>query len=326
MATPPSPLALPLLFAPLTEAELATPASAASAFNNRMTPLINYLNNLAGAAGPTTLPSGVNVRGAQVTGLGAPSSPLSAISLVHAEANYSAQALAPQLEAGGKHGFKGYRALNSKSQQESYSTFLNRIANTVPTTSTSTIFATAPAGGNVTITIPAGYQLRMDGSIETYGTFTFTVALPSTQAITSVSRTAGIVTASGTFAGLSSGETVYVNGFSDASFDGNFELTSVSGSSLMWVQPNFANATSGSGTVSTGGCYYAYLKNPSQTLDVAGPYPQDSQLNRLQSNVDNQVLICVAVVNSSGLVSTQSAGGATVPIATNNGNHILGRL
>lgn len=321
-----SPTSLPIQWAPLTAEECGGNSSMAASFNQRLGQLFNAASAQQGAAGKPIIPSGIDVAGASISNVGEPQSPSDAISKSHAEANYSAAALAPQLEAGGKNSFKGYRSLNSKSQQESYSTFLNRVANTTPTTNTTVVTAGPPGGGNVTITIPGGQQLFMDGSQQTFGTFTVTVALPSTQAITSISRTSGVVTALGTFTGLSALESVYVTGFADPSFDGDFELATAGSSSLTWLQPNFADGTSTTGTVSTGGAYYFYLKYPSQTLDVSGPLPQDSQLNRLQANLDNQTLVAVAVVNSSGLVTTQSAGGATVPVATNSGNHILSRL
>lgn len=322
MSSPPN----PLQWAPLTAEEVGGNQSVADALNQRFTQLFTSSSNILGAAGQPTLASGINVAGGRVSGLGPPTHPLDAVSSAHAEQNYSAAALAPQMEAGGKYAFKGYRSLNSKAQQEANSTFLNRLANTTPTTNTSVVTAGPPSGGNVTITVPAGYQLLMDGTVNPFGTFVFTVALPSTQSITSISRTGGVSTALGTFSGLVAGEAVYVSGIADNSFDGNFILSSASGGILTWAQPNFANGSSTTGTVSTGGAYFLYLKNPSQTLDVSGPWPNDSQVYRLQSNLDNQTLIAVAMVNSSGLVSTQSAGGATVPVATNNGNHILSRL
>lgn len=322
--SPPLPTTLPIQWAPLTDSDLKSPA----ALNNRLTQLFNAVSAVQGAAGPTQLHSGVDVGGRTVSNVGEPTSPTDAISKLHAEANYSAAALAPQLEAGTTSGtsLKTYRALNSKNQQENYSTFLNKVANTTPTTNDTVVTASPPSGGNVTITIPAGNHLYMDGTIVPFGTFSVTVPLPSTHTITSVSRTGGVTTASGSFAGLLGGEAVYVAGIADASFDGNFELSTASAGTITWAQPNFANGSSGAGTASTGGCYYFYLKNPSETLDVSGPFPQDSQLNRLESNVDNQTLIAVAVVNSSGLVTTQSAAGATVPVAQNNGNRVLARL
>lgn len=326
MATPANPTSLPIQWAPLTSEECGGNASMAAAFNQRLGQLFNAASASQGAAGKPIIPSGIDVAGAPISNVGEPQSPTDAISKSHAEANYSAAALAPQLEAGGPHSFKGYRSLNSKSQQESYSTFLNRVANTTPTTNSTVVTAGPPSGGNVTITIPAGQQLLMDGSVQTFGTFTVTVALPSSQAIASIVRTSGVVTASGSFTGLTAGESIYVSGVSDSSFDGDYELLTAGGSTLTWAQLHFVDASSTSGFATTGGAYYFYLKYPSQTLDVVGPMPQDSQLNRLQSNLDNQTLIAVAVVNASGLVTQQSAGGATVPIATNNGNHILSRL
>lgn len=289
--------------------------------------LQTQISALNGAAGKTVMASGIDVKGATVTGVGEPQTSTDAVSKIHAEQNYSAAAIAPQLESGGgRSSLKTFRALNSKAQQETNSTFLNRMSNTSPSTNTTVVTAGAPSGGSVTITVPAGFHLRVDGSIAPFGTFSDTVALPSSQAITGLTRTTGVVTATGTFSGLSAGEPIYELGALDASFDGTFILITASGSTLTWAQPGFADATTTGGAVSTGGAFYFYLKYPSQTLAVSGPFPVDNQQNRLVANADGQVLIAVAVINSAGLVTTQSAAGATVPAAVNNGNRIVSRL
>lgn len=294
--------------------------------NTILTQMQSQISALLGAGGKTVLGSGVDVKGATITGVGQPQSPTDAVSKVHAEQNYSAAALAPQLESGSKFSLKTFRALNSKAQQEQYSTFLNRVTNTSPTTNTSVVIGGTPGGGSVSFTITAGFHLFVDGSVIPYGTFTDTVALPSSQTITSMTRASGVVTASGTFTGLSAGESIYELGALDPSFDGTFVLITASGTTLTWAQPGFADATTTGGAASTGGCYYAFLKYPSQTLAISGPFPADSQENRLQANADGQTIIAVIVVNSSGVVDTQSAAGATVPAAENNGNRIVARL
>lgn len=293
--------------------------------NSLLTQIQQQVNELTGASGKTILSSGVDVSGSTISNVGEPVSPADAISKSHAEANYSAAALAPQLESGGKTSLKTFRALNSKSQQEQFSTFLNRVTNTSPTTNTTIVTAGSPSGGAVTITIPAGYHLFVDGSIIPFGTFSATVALPATNPITSLARVSGVVTANGTFSGLSAGESIYELGASDPSFDGTFVLLTASPTVLTWNQTGFADATATGGSADTGGAFYFYLKYPSQTLAISGPFPSDTQQNRLAANADGQVLIGVAVVNGGGLVVNQSAAGATLP-ATTAGNRIVSRL
>lgn len=83
--------------------------------------LIPAVNGIQGVAGPSVLPSGIDVKGSTVSGLGAPQSPSDAISSGHAEGNYSAPVLSPQLDIGGDHALKGlsnlYLNFNSLSSQ-----------------------------------------------------------------------------------------------------------------------------------------------------------------------------------------------------------------
>lgn len=319
---------LPIQNIQLTEDDLKSPET----FNNLFTQVFNRLADLSGDNGTTALPSGVDVGGSTITNVGAPQTPSDAISSAHAESKYSPAVMSKQLESGAKFGFKGYRSLNSKSQQEAYSTFLNRVTNTSPTTNSSVVTATAPSGGNVTITVVAGFHQFVDGSIIPYGAFSDTVAVPVSQNITGLTRSGGVSTATGTFSGLTAGESVYIQNASDPSFDGTFTLSTAGPTSFTFPQPGLPDqATPATGaTVSTGGVYYFYLRYPSHTLAVdggvsGGGYPSDTQQNRLNANRDGQVLIAVAVVNSSGLVVTQSAAGATPP-ATTLGNRIVSRL
>lgn len=280
---------------------------------------------LSGSNGKTVLPSGIDVAGSTVSGVGKPQLPSDAISLTHAESNYSAAAIAPQLESGGRFSLKTVRNLNSRAQSESNTTYLNRISNTTPTCNTSIISATAPSGGSIDITITAGFHKFPDGSIITYGQFTDTVSVSPAQAITSLARVSGLVTATGTFSGLTAGESINESGAVDSSFDGTFVLLSASGTTLTWSQTGLPDATTTGGSASTLGVYHFYLKNPSHQLAVSGPFPIDSQENRLDANVDQQVLICVATVDGGGLVLEQSAAGATPPAQTGN-SRLINRL
>lgn len=312
----------PLQYTQLTEDDLKNPGT----FNTIFSQLFNQVNAVTGASGQTTLAGGVDVAGAKVSNVGRPTSPGDAVNSAHAEANYSAQALQPKLEAGGSHTLRTYRALNSKQQSEKYSTYLNQMSNTAPTTNTTTVEATS-VGSVIEIVIPAGYHLRVDGSSAAFGTFTATVPAPTAQTIVTASRTGGVSTLNGTFSGLLGGESINVTGVSDPTFDGTFVLLSATGSVVTYAQPTQANTTlpATGGTIGTLGCYYFYLKYPSQQLAISGPFSDDSQQNRLASNVDGQVLIAVVVVNSDGIVQEQSAAGATPPAATGN-FRLLARL
>jgi hypothetical protein len=71
--------------------------------------------------------------------------------------------------------------------------------------------------------------------------------------------------------------------------------------------------------------YYYYLTVNSQSLAISPAFTEDTQQNRVQVNVDGTVLIAVATLGSGGLVTTQSAAGATPPSTTGN-SRILARL
>jgi len=320
----------PIQYTQLTADDLKDPAT----FNTIFSQVFTKLNSVLGTTGPAQLANGVDVGGSTISNVGEPQSSTDAISQSHAESNYSASVLQPKLEAGGTHTLRTYRALNSKQQQEKYSTYLTAVSNTAPTTNTTTVQAGAAGGGVVSFTIPAGYHLRVDGSQAPFNTFTATVPIPTSQAIVSINRNAaGVVTATGTFVGLTAGQSVLIAGVgggagSGPSYSGTFILSSATSTTLIWNQFGQAPDPVGNsgGTVTSSGVFYVYLKYPSQNLAISGPFDSDSQQHRLEANIDGQVMIAVVVVDSSGVVSTQSAAGATIPIAQNNGNRIVARL
>jgi hypothetical protein len=235
---------LPLQTTQLKLSDLQEPGL--STLNNLFSSIQNQITSLIGANGPTPLPSGANMGGAPVQNIGEPQSPADAISKAHAEANYSATALAPQLEAGQNTGLKTYRALNSKQQQESYSNFLEGVLNTAPTANTSTITGTT-SGGSAVVSVSAGSHLFVSGNQNSYVQRTDTISL-----------------------------------------------------------------------VSGMGVYYYYLSKGSQTLAISQPYAADTQANRTQANQDGTVIVGVATIDGSGLVTNQSAAGATTPATTGN--------
>jgi hypothetical protein len=73
--------------------------------------LTGAVQALQGSGGRTTLFSGVDVQGETVTGLGAPQGDTDAVSLAHAQGNYSAPAVGPQLDIGGSNALKGLTSI-----------------------------------------------------------------------------------------------------------------------------------------------------------------------------------------------------------------------
>ncbi len=285
--------------------------------NTLISQIQGQLNTLSGALGKTPLPAGADLGGSALTGLGAPTSPTDAVSLAHAQANYSAAAIAPQLESGSPAALKTYRALNSQQQQENYSNFLEGVLNTAPTANTSIIEATPPSGGSVTVTISAGAHLYVSGRQVTYTQRSDTLALPASFPITAISRSGNVVTAT-TLAptGYTAGEGIAVNGVTDNSYDGSFVLTSVSGITLTWNQIN-ADSSSSGGTVSTANVYYYFVSGNSHELALSQAFPADTQQNRVSVNRDGTVLIATITLNAGGLDASQSSAGATPPVVTN---------
>lgn len=85
--------------------------------NTLMQQLITAVQALQGSGGRTALFSGIDVQGETVSGVGAPQGPTDAVSLSHAEANYSPQATASQFDVGGSSALKGLTNLYLQLQQ-----------------------------------------------------------------------------------------------------------------------------------------------------------------------------------------------------------------
>jgi len=110
MSTRPNPtsvpqqIPLPLQFSPFSEEHFK---GKMEFFNLQWQQVINALNAGNGAGGKVTLPHGIDVRGATVSGVGAPQSDSDAISSGHAQSQFSAPALQPKFDIGGKNTLKG---------------------------------------------------------------------------------------------------------------------------------------------------------------------------------------------------------------------------
>lgn len=85
---------------------------------NQWATQVTLAANLAnGAVGPTVLPKGLDTQGGRITGIPAPEHPSDAISSGHAQTQFSAPSLQPQLDIGGKNTLKGLSYLYGWQQQ-----------------------------------------------------------------------------------------------------------------------------------------------------------------------------------------------------------------
>lgn len=101
-----APNPMPIQYTPFTLKHFQTPEGIAFV-NLQMSQIVNAINRGTGQAGPVVIPAGLDVAGASVTGLGAPSDPSDAVSLSHAQGNYAAPSVGPQLDIGGSNTLKG---------------------------------------------------------------------------------------------------------------------------------------------------------------------------------------------------------------------------
>lgn len=80
-------------------------------FNQSQQQIINTINYLMGHSGPVGFPTGIDMAGANIKGLSAPSGPTDAVSAGHADSNYSAGSVGPKLDIGGQNSLKGVSSL-----------------------------------------------------------------------------------------------------------------------------------------------------------------------------------------------------------------------
>jgi hypothetical protein len=97
--------------APLFREDDFKPEHGYQFINQWATQVARTLNKLQGSVGPSVLPSGIDVAGGTVTGLGTPQGPSDAVSSGHAESNYGAPTIGPQLDVGGKNALSGLTSI-----------------------------------------------------------------------------------------------------------------------------------------------------------------------------------------------------------------------
>lgn len=317
--TPPAPLAQ----ITLRDEDIKDPNL--SLLNNVLTNLQQSINYLLGHSGTPTIKSGLDLGGQRIVNVGTPQHPDDAVSHAFAQSRYGPDALRPHFEQLGKAVFQSYRRLSDPQQRERYSSFLNSLASTAPTTNSSVVTFGSPSGGFVPVTISSGLHQFVDGSQSAYHAFNDSLSSPASYTISSLNRSGNVVSGSTTVAnGLVAGETVTVDGIGSGGFDGQFVLSTSS-------SPNFTygqiapDASASGGTISLNGVYYYSRRTGQSTLFRTGPFAADTWGNRLTASLDGQTLIAVVVISASGGVVVASSGGATPPAQT-GGVRIFGRL
>ena len=273
------------------------------------------LNDATGINGPIKLANHIDLGGNSIQNVGAPESPTDAIPNSYANDTYGAKALAPAFNALGKQVMQTYRQLSNPDQREQYSSFLNKILNTAPTSNTSFVDFTPPSGGTITATVTAGLHQRVDGSVVPYAARTDTLTLPTAYTISTIARSGGIVTVATSVAtGLTVGDGFTITGVSDPSFDGTFVVLTIVGTTITYIQggPN-TGTISGSGHLSVGGVYYYTLSHGQSNLGLVGGFSSDTWSNRVQASFDQTTIIAVVVTNSAGGDTSNSAAGGTPP-------------
>lgn len=103
----PAPSALPIQSYQLSKEQLQDPA----VMNVMLQQIFTALNQGNGSLGKVVLPAGVDVNGSTISNVGTPQADSDAISSGHAQGNYSAPVIGPQLDVGGTNTLKGLTAL-----------------------------------------------------------------------------------------------------------------------------------------------------------------------------------------------------------------------
>lgn len=295
------------------------------AFAQHYTQMVDTVNSLAGYNGVIEVKNHLNMGGNRVMNAAAAVESGDAVTQSYADSNYSASALRPQLEAGGSSPLQSPRRINDQVQRESYSSYLNDILSTPPNANNIQVLFSSPGGGMTTITIPASIFRFADGSTLSLNSYSLTVSNPANFNIAASptgavsSGTVATITTTGA-SGVVPGNYVQIAGVADTDFNGEWVVATAAGLSFTFAT-TIAAAASGGGTVTTSSIYYFYIVKGNPNPQYLGvPAGADTPYNRLPTSTDGRQLIAVASVNSSGGVSSSSAGGGTPGSTLNAGS------
>lgn len=289
-------------------------------FQKWLDQVADTVNTHSGYNGTVQLADHLDLGGNRIMNIGAPAGLTDAITSGIAEGKYSAKTLKPQLQSGGSQPLDTYRMLNSGSQRESVSSFLNDLPSSVPNAS-QIVPTFTTIGSAVQVVIPSSLFTFSDGSaIQLLGR-TDLLSMPAQYALTSISASgAGIVTAVFSYTGpppsIAAGNAGTIAGVAQPAFNGTFTLISVViATGPMTVTIEYQDpAAGGSGTggfFQLNSVWYYVAKKRSADVYLIGPYMNDSQANRLNANFDSLQIVAVVVVTNSGAQVELSGGGGS---------------
>lgn len=282
--------------------------------NQDMANIRQAINNFMGFNGPVKFPAHIDMSGNRIMNVGEAVDPTDVVSQIFGNTKYGPQAIAPQLESLGKHVMQTYRRLSDRNQREKYSSFLNQILNTAPTSNTSTVLFGSPGGGTVSATVTAGFHQRVDNTSTPYAARTDTLSLPTSIPISSLTRSGNIVTAvTSSPDGLSVSDGFSVKSAGDPTFDGSFSVLTVSPPDTFTYFQGGPNASTSGGSINVGGVYYYVLSHGQNVLGLVTGSGADTWSSRVAASNDGTTIIAVVVLNSGGGDVLNSAAGATAP-------------
>jgi len=284
-------------------------------FNQWMTAIAQAINAQAGHGGPVKLASSLDLNGNSIINTGPPVKPSDVVTLDYAMKNFSPAAVRPQLESTSKTPLLSYRQLNNQVQRENYSSFLQGVLNTAPTANTSILTATPPAGGSIDVTVSAGFLQHVDGSQVPYASRTDTLPIATSYSITTLSRTAGVVTATlgSTYLGAINDQ-IGITGAIATQWQGVFVVANIAGNVVTYNQGG-ANDSESGGILTLVVTYYYTISRGQNHLGLSALGAGDTWSNRVGASLDGTTIVAVVVITVAGLDPLNSAAGATIPVS-----------
>jgi len=283
-----------------------------ASFARHYSQLTDAVNTLLGFNGAIPLQNHIDLKGNLVRGLGQPQAPTDAVSSGVANNKYSAAALKAQIEAGGPSSLNSYRILNSQSQREGTSSWLNDLMSSVPSANGILPSILNIGGGAVQVTLPAENFTFADGSNILLQSRTDILSPPTSFSIGAISATSNVVSVTTGATGLVTGDVMTVVNVTPPSFNGSYIITSSSGGgAFLTYNANLGTLAGSGGQVEIANVYYYAVRKRETTVQLLGPFNGDTAQNRLNANFDGFQIVAVVVLTASGGQISQSGGGGS---------------
>lgn len=146
--------------------DFTTPEGAATV-NDWFQKVTMAINTLYGLHGDIPIQGTINMNGNTITNLAPPVKPTDAVHLLAATQAFGPDVIQAAMEVTGDQMLQTTRRINDTFQREQFSSFLNDVLNTGPSSNSSSITVT-PVGGNTVVTVAAGTYAWGDGQKVAY--------------------------------------------------------------------------------------------------------------------------------------------------------------